>query len=108
MFNHFFEIGEFEHRFFRSFILLIFKISYPSSLNGFRPILLLGWVHKLVHRVLAAKLRSVTGKLVWDSQSTFIRGKSIFEGCTVASMVLEVNGGYGVEIDFEKTYDCVD
>lgn len=79
MFNNFFETTEFEHRFSSSFILLISKVSFPSNLNDFRLISLLKWVHKLVTRVLVDRLRRVMRKLVRDSQSTFIKGRSIFK-----------------------------
>lgn len=69
-------------------------------------------MHKLVPRVLSATLKGVIGKLVRDSQSSFIKGRSIFDGCTVASEVLDTmrRDGEGVvfKIDFEKTFDCVD
>lgn len=42
LFQQFYETTEFEHRFFSSFIALIPKIGCSFSLNGFRPILLLG------------------------------------------------------------------
>lgn len=85
MFNHFFDTTEFEHYFSSSFISLILKVGNSTSFNCFRPILLLGWVHKLITRVLAARLRGVN-----YSHSTFIRGKNIFEGWTVASEMLDV------------------
>lgn len=40
--NHFFESVEFEHQFSSLSIFLIPKVSYPTSLNDFRPISLLG------------------------------------------------------------------
>lgn len=52
MFEQFYELAEFEHRFSSSFITLIPKVGYFSYLNDFRPISLLGWIHKLVTRVL--------------------------------------------------------
>lgn len=69
-------------------------------------------MHKLITRVLAARLSGVVGKLVRELQSVFIRERSIF---------LRMDGGLGsggcmkcteewvvFEIDFENSYDCVD
>lgn len=49
---------------------------------------------------------------VWDTQSTFIKGRNIFEGWRVASGVLDEMRQNGEDvvfkIDFEKAYDCFD
>lgn len=58
-------------------------------LNNFRSRSLLGWVHKLVTQVLVDILKKVVGKLVRGTQSIFIKDRSIFEGGTVASKVLD-------------------
>lgn len=47
-----------------SFIPLIPKVGNPSSLINFRPVSLLGCVHKLVTRDLATRLKRVIEKLV--------------------------------------------
>lgn len=69
-------------------------------------------MYKLVTRVLAAILKGVMQKLVHDTQTTPIKGKSIFEGWALASEVLDdmmrSEGGIVFKIDFEKVYDCVD
>lgn len=57
MFDHFYEVVEFDHRFSSTFISLIQK----SRIQ------------------LTARLKCVIGKLVWDFQSAFIRSRSIFE-----------------------------
>lgn len=67
MFVHFFEPVDFDCRFSSLFISLVPKVGCPSNHSDFRPISLLGWVYKLVTRVLAARLRGVVGKSVWDS-----------------------------------------
>lgn len=78
LFNQCFESAEFDHRFSSSFIPLIPKVACSVGRNDFRPISLLGWVHKLVTLVLAARLKKLMGKLVRDTQTAFIKGISIF------------------------------
>lgn len=78
LFDHFFEMADFDHRFSCSFISRICKTSCPASLNDFNLISLLGWVHKLVSRVLATRLKRVIRKLVRESQSAFVKGRNIF------------------------------
>lgn len=80
LFNQFFQMAKFDHRFSCSFILLISKVGSLTNLNDFRLISLLGWVHKLVTRTLAIRLQGIMGKLVQDMHIAFLKGKSIFEG----------------------------
>lgn len=111
-FNTFFDTTEFNVRFSSSFIALISKVSCPTSINDFRPISFLGLVHKLVASVLTERLKGVMEKLVRDSKSTFIWGKNIIEGRTVALEVVDVMRCSGkrviFNIDFKKAYDCID
>lgn len=48
LFRSFHFLGEFDLRFFEAYVSFISKIKSPISLNDFRPIFLLGWVHKLI------------------------------------------------------------
>lgn len=57
LFNHLFELTEFDHRFSSLFIFFISKVTCPSNLNDFRTILLLGWIHNVIVRVLASRLK---------------------------------------------------
>lgn len=106
------EMAEFDNLFSFSSIYLIPKMGCSSSLDDFRPISLLGWVHKLVTQVLAARLKGVIGKLVWDTQPTFIRWRNVFEGWSITSKMVDEmkRTGEGVvfKMDFKKAYDCVD
>lgn len=79
LFNQFFEMADFDQRFSSSFISLISKVANPFCLNEFRPILFMGWVHKLVTGVLAARLKGAIGKLVLDTQFVFIIERNIFD-----------------------------
>lgn len=48
LFDYSFETTDFDSRFSSSFNSLLPKVYNPTSLNDFRPMSLLGWVHKLV------------------------------------------------------------
>lgn len=82
-------LGEFDFRFFEPFISLIPKVKCLVSMNGFKSILLLGWVHKLIGKVLIGRLRIVINQFVSQSQTTFIRGYSIHDGWIITSKVLD-------------------
>lgn len=56
-------MANFNQRFSCPFISLIPKVVSTVCLNDFKPISLLGWVHKLVARVLATRLKGVMASL---------------------------------------------
>lgn len=72
MFHNFHESARFDHRFMESFISLILKIKELVFLNDFCPISLLGWVHKLVARVLTARLCSMIDQVISHTHTKFI------------------------------------
>jgi len=96
-----------------TFIALIPKVDIPQRLNDFRPISLVGSMYKILAKVLANRLRSVIGYVISDAQSTFIKGRQIFDGILVANEV--VNDARKrkkdlllFKVDFEKAYDSID
>lgn len=64
LFRDFHSTTEFDHWFSESFISLIPKNQGRSSVNDFRPISHLGWVHKRITQVLTTKLCSVMDSLL--------------------------------------------
>lgn len=89
IFRAFFDSANFSHRFSSPMITLILKFACLTSLNDFRPISLLKWVHKFVARVLAARLQRILESLVCDTRSVFICDRSIYDSCVVASEVVD-------------------
>lgn len=63
----------------------------------------MGWEHKLVNQVPASRLKLVISKLVRDSQSTFIQGRSTFEGWIVASEMVKVMKHSGTDVYLSLT-----
>lgn len=61
----------------------------PTFLNDFRSISLLRWVHKLVAKVLTARLHLFMGSLVSHFQSAFICGHNIYNGWITTSEVVD-------------------
>jgi hypothetical protein len=69
-------------------------------------------IYKLFTKVLTIKLMEVTGDIISESQTAFIKGKNILEGVQVLHEVvheLRVKKQCGIllKIDFEKAYDKV-
>ena len=55
-----------------SFITLIPKNHNPIALNEYRPISLIGIFHKVISKVLTERLKKVMGKLIGETQTTFL------------------------------------
>ena len=93
-----------------TFIALILKVNSPQRLNDFRPISLVGSLHKILAKVLANRLRSVIGSVVSESQSAFVKGKQILDGILIANEAVDEATRLKKElllfkVDFEKAYD---
>ena len=81
-------------------------------MNKFRPISLLNCVFKIFTKVLTNRLAGVIGRLIFDFQSAFVRGRYILESVVSAHEVVHAvhsTGRQGVvfKIDDEKAYDKV-
>lgn len=96
-----------------SFITLIPKRDNPQKVSDFRPISLIGCIHKLISELLANRLKVVIGSLISNCQSAFIANRQILDGVVAISEVVDLARKRGDEclilkVDFEKTYDSVD
>jgi hypothetical protein len=72
-FHHHADLKSINH----SFITLVPKKDNPESVNDFRPISLLISSIKMISKLLANRLQSVSLKVVHENQYGFIKGKTI-------------------------------
>ncbi|XP_019427110.1 PREDICTED: uncharacterized protein LOC109335433 [Lupinus angustifolius] len=72
-----------------SFIVLIPKNNSSQSLGEYRPISLIGCIHKIISKLLAARLKKVIHLIISDCQSAFIKGRFIMDGVVVANEVID-------------------
>lgn len=96
-----------------SFIVLIPKKQGAGGIDQFRPVSLIGSAYKLVAKVLARRLRGVMGKLIGDTQSTFLKGRNILDGAVILNEVMEEarkskKGRMIFKVDFAKAYDSIE
>lgn len=63
-----------------SFITLIPKVSDPLTLGDYRPINLIGCINKVISKVLAERLKAVLNTVISNTQTAFIKGRSILDG----------------------------
>jgi hypothetical protein len=95
------------------FVTLIPKVNSPFTLGDFRPISLLGFLFKIIAKVLTARLASVIDSLVASTQSAFIKGGLLVDGVVVINKVVDLARRNGqscliFRVDFEKAYNSVD
>jgi len=95
------------------FVTLIPKVSSPLELKDFRPISLLGCLHKLLAKVLARRLAGVMNSIISPSQSAFLKGRTLVDGVLVVNELVDYAKRAKKEclifkVDFEKAYDSVD
>ncbi|XP_058742528.1 uncharacterized protein LOC131615026 [Vicia villosa] len=69
-------------------------------------------LYKILAKLLAARLRSVVGKLVSNNQTAFIPGRNISNGVLIVNEVLDLDkrerrSCMVLKVDFEKAYDKV-
>lgn len=110
----FFEFGRLPKEVNSSLIILIPKISNPSSVNNFCSISLCNVVYKIILKLLVAKIQLVLHKLISTCQSMFILGRWIIENQVVVHemchnfKVRKVKTGFmAIKLDLQKAYDRV-
>ncbi|PNY11183.1 cysteine-rich receptor-like protein kinase [Trifolium pratense] len=95
------------------FVTLIPKVNSPSSISDFRPISLLGFLYKLIAKVLEKILAKVIDSFFTSNQLAFIKGRNLVDSVLVVNEVLEMakksrRDCLIFKVDFEKAYDSVD
>lgn len=112
MVNEFFETRRIPKGFTAYFVALIPKITNPQVLSDFRPISLMGYLYKIISKLLANRLKKVIDSLISSNQSTFIATRNILDGVMVINEVVDYvkkkkKQCLILKIDFEKTYNSV-
>lgn len=97
-------------------IVLIPKITNPSSIVNFRPISLCSVIYKMVAKTIANRLQVVIGRCIDTTQSTFVPGRLITDNVLLAYEILHTfcqkrrgkKGYMAVKVDMSKAYDRVE
>jgi len=71
------------------FITLIPKRERPFSLNDYRPISLVGCMHKIISKILANRLKSVLAMVIDSHQSTFLTGRWLLDSILIANETVD-------------------
>lgn len=112
LFGEFCSRGTFQRSLNSTFLVLIPKSGGVVDLKDFRPISLVGGLHKLLAKVLANRLKTVVGKVVSKFQQAFIQRRLIFNVVLIASEAIQSRlksniPGFLLKMDIEKAYDHV-
>jgi len=96
-----------------SFIVLVPKRDISSNLGDYRPISLVGYVYKILAKILANRIKEVLHNVTDKNQSTFLRGRGLLDNVLTANETVdflrkEKSKGVIVKVDFEKAYDSVE
>jgi hypothetical protein len=88
------------------------KIKDANRIQLFRPICLLNCLYKWFIKVLTLRLEPIVGRLIHNSQTTFIHGRNIMNGVMALYDILHETKrkreiGVILKIEFKKAYDKV-
>jgi len=72
-----------------TFIALILKVENPQRLAEFIPISLVGYINKVLAKILTNRIRQVIGTVISNAQSEFIKGRQISDGILLANEVVD-------------------
>ncbi|KAA3480429.1 reverse transcriptase [Gossypium australe] len=97
-------------------IVLIPKVSQPSTLVNFRPISLCSVIYKIIAKSIANILQEVIGNCIDEVQSDFVPGRLISDNVLLAYEILHTfrqkrtgkKGYMAVKLDMSKAYDRVE
>lgn len=67
-----------------TFVGLIPKVNCPVTFKDFRPISMIGWVYKVLSKVLTNRFKPLLPCIIGDAQATFIGGKQIVDAVLIA------------------------
>lgn len=111
-FNEFFTRGHLLKAISSYLLALIPKNYNLQELNAFRPICLIGSVYKIILKFLVGRLNTVIGKLIYKSQTVFIKNINMFDIVLLVKKLVNYarknkKDMFIFKVDFKKAFDSV-
>lgn len=91
-----------------SFIMLNPEIINPIKIGGYRPIIIIGCMYKIIANVLAARMKKVIGFVIYEVKTTYVDGRNILDGPLIINEIYYweknvKNKVFLFKVDFEKS-----
>ena len=96
----------------RTWVTLIPKVDDAKDLMDFRPISMVGFLYKIIAKVLARRLEVVVPKLVGETQLAFMMNRQIIDSALIANEVIwwvkkKRKPTALLKLDFRKAFDSI-
>lgn len=65
----------------------VFPYLWTLNFSEYRPISLIGAIHKILVKVLTARLKSIIAKIIGEPQSAYVEGCNILDGPLIINEV---------------------
>lgn len=112
--QYFFSGGTLPRQWKSTFLVLIFKIKNPYTINDFRPISLCNISYKIISKIIVNRLKPLLQKIISAEQGTFLSGRCINDNVLLAQEILHsmryrrvAASHVAVKVDMEKAYDML-
>lgn len=111
--NEFFTTHSLPKNLSTTVLVLIPKVSSPSSANDFRPIACCSTIYKCVAKLICNRMNMVLPNIISDNQGAFIKGGSLAHNILIIQDLLRAYGRANIssrcmmKIDLSKAYDTI-
>ncbi|GMJ04189.1 hypothetical protein HRI_004088000 [Hibiscus trionum] len=97
-------------------IVLLPKVTCPTSMVHFRPISLCNVLYKIIAKAIVHRIAPLLGMCIDDTQGVFVAGRHITDNILIAYEVLHTlkmrkggkRGSFALKLDMSKAYDRVE
>ncbi|KAL9241284.1 hypothetical protein vseg_015413 [Gypsophila vaccaria] len=95
-------------------LVLIPKVDSPVDVKDFRPIACCNVIYKCISKLLCAKLTEVLPGIISESQTAFIKGRSILDNILVCQDLVKLYSRKAcspraiLKLDLQKAYDSIE
>ncbi|XP_019418611.1 PREDICTED: uncharacterized protein LOC109329402 [Lupinus angustifolius] len=95
-------------------VILIPKTPGADRIEEFRPIALANFQFKIISKVIADRLGTITSRIISPQQKGFIKGRKIHDCICIASEAINLldyktfGGNLAIKLDIKKAFDTMD